>query len=132
MDSVRVKDYMVSQPVTVTESVTIAEAARLITDRKVSGLVVVDDDQNAVGMLSELDCLRTLLSERYNGQVLGAQPVSAVMTQPVTCCGPDADIISIAESMLKHKQRRRPVVQSNQLVGQITCRQLLGAMLNFG
>lgn len=132
MDSVRVKDYMVSQPVTVTESVTIAEAARLITEKKVSGLVVVDAEQNVVGMLSELDCLRTLLSERYNGQVLGGQQVSAVMTQPVTCCSPDVDIISIAESMLEHKQRRRPVVQNNQLVGQITCRQLLGAMLDFG
>jgi CBS domain-containing protein len=39
MDSVRIKDYMVSQPVTVLQSATIAEAAREITDHKVSGVV---------------------------------------------------------------------------------------------
>ena len=44
----------------------------------------------------------------------------------------DADIIGIAESMLANKQRRRPVVDQGKLVGQITCRQLLGALLDFG
>jgi hypothetical protein len=34
--------------------------------------------------------------------------------------------------MLANKQRRRPVVDQGQLVGQITCRQLLGALLDFG
>jgi|TARA_B110000305_G_C19433443_1_gene637510 CBS domain-containing protein len=132
MDSVRIKDYMVSQPVTVLQSATIAEAAREITDHKVSGVVVVNEAGAVVGMLSELDCLRNLLSEAYNGQAVGGESVARVMTTPVTTCEADADIISIAESMLANKQRRRPVVDQGQLVGQITCRQLLGALLDFG
>ena len=39
MVSVRVKDHMVSQPVTILQSATIAEAARAITEHKVSGVV---------------------------------------------------------------------------------------------
>ena len=131
MASVRVKEYMVSQPVTVLQSATIAEAARMITERKVSGVVVVDGSGAVVGMLSELDCLRNLLSEAYNGQAVGGESVALVMTTPVTMCAADADIISIAESMLEYKQRRRPVVDQGKLVGQITCRQLLGALLDF-
>ncbi len=132
MDSVRVRDYMVSQPVTVLQSATIAEAARAITEQKVSGVVVVTAEGVVVGMLSELDCLRNLLSEAYNGQAIGGEAVSLAMTTPVTTCEADADIISIAESMLTNKQRRRPVVDQGKLIGQITCRQLLGALLDFG
>ena len=132
MGSVRIKDYMVSQPVTVLHSATIAEAARAITNHKVSGVVVVNEAGAVVGMLSELDCLRNLLSEAYNGQAIGGEAVASAMTTPVTTCEPDADIISIAESMLANKQRRRPVVQQGKLAGQITCRQLLGALLDFG
>ena len=132
MTSVRIKDYMVSQPVTVLQSATIAEAARSIIEEKVSGVVVVNEAGVVVGMLSELDCLRNLLSEAYNGQAIGGEAVALAMTTPVTTCAADADIISIAESMLANKQRRRPVVDQGKLVGQITCRQLLGALLDFG
>ena len=132
MVSVRVKDHMVSQPVTILQSATIAEAARAITEHKVSGVVVVDDTGLVVGMLSELDCLRNLLSEAYNGQAFGGEAVALVMTTPVVTCAADVDIIGIAESMLANKQRRRPVVDQGKLVGQITCRQLLGALLDFG
>ncbi len=97
-----------------------------------SGVVVVNEAGGVVGMLSELDCLRNLLSEAYNGQAMGGEAVALVMTTPVTTCAADADIISIAESMLANKQRRRPVVDQGKLVGQITCRQLLGALLDFG
>lgn len=132
MTSVKIKDYMVSQPVTVLQSATIAEAARAIIEEKVSGVVVVNEGGVVVGMLSELDCLRNLLSEAYNGQAIGGEAVALAMTTPVTTCAADADIISIAESMLATKQRRRPVVDQGKLLGQITCRQLLGALLNFG
>ena len=132
MTSVRIKDYMVSQPVTVLQSATIAEAARSIIEEKVSGVVVVNEAGVVVGMLSELDCLRNLLSEAYNGQAIGGEAVALAMTTPVTTCAADADIISIAESMLSTKQRRRPVVDHGKLLGQITCRQLLGALLDFG
>jgi len=132
MTAVRIKDYMVSQPVTVLQSATIAETARMITEHKVSGVVVVNEAGVVVGMLSELDCLRNLLSEAYNGQAMGGEAVALAMTTPVTTCAADADIISIAESMLANKQRRRPVVDQGKLVGQITCRQLLGALLDFG
>ena len=132
MTSVKIKDYMVSQPVTVLQSATIAEAARAIIEEKVSGVVVVNEGGVVVGMLSELDCLRNLLSEAYNGQAIGGEAVALAMTTPVTTCAADADIISIAESMLATKQRRRPVVDQGKLLGQITCRQLLGALLDFG
>ena len=131
MKSIKVADYMVGKPVSVPETMTIAQAARVITDNKISGVIVIDAKGHATGMLSELDCLRSLLSEMYNGQSVGSDVVRTAMTTPVTAAGPDDDIVSVAESMLANKQRRRPVVNQGELVGQITCRQLLGALLDY-
>ena len=110
----------------------VAEAAKVIVENKVSGLIVVDQENSVIGMLSELDCLRSLLAEVYNQGQVGAAPVVSVMTTPVTTASLDGDIVSVAESMLSQKQRRRPVVNNGKLEGQVTCRQLLTAILEFG
>jgi len=34
--------------------------------------------------------------------------------------------------MLKHKHRRRPVIENGKLIGQVTCRQILSAIKDFG
>ena len=61
--SVELKDYMLTHPVTVRAEATMGEAIRLIIDNKISGLCVVDDSGRLVGILSELDCLRAMLSQ---------------------------------------------------------------------
>jgi len=132
MRSVKVSDHMVARPVTISHHSKVGEAARTIVENKVSGVVVVDESGQVVGMLSELDCLRSLLSEVYNQGGVGSAPVTSVMTTPVTTTTPEADIISVAESMLAQKQRRRPVVVDGELKGQLTCRQLLSAIMAFG
>ena len=132
MRSLRISDHMVTNPVTITSTATIGEAARTIIENKVSGVIVLNENNEVEGMLSELDCLRSLLSEIYNEGEVGKAPVTLEMTTPVTLNRPDEDIISVAQNMLDQKQRRRPIVEDGKLVGQVTCRQLLGALVAFG
>lgn len=127
--SILVRDYM-TKARTVNESVTISEAAKVILANKISGISVINDEGELVGMLSELDCLRSVV-EAYNGGVPGAAKVSDVMTRDVETNHPDEDIINVAASMLDHKHRRRPVVENGKLVGQLTCRIILGAIKDF-
>jgi CBS domain-containing protein len=128
-NSILVRDYM-TKARTVNQSVTIAEAAKEILASKISGISVVNDDGDLVGMLSELDCLRSVV-DAYNGGVPGAAKVADVMTREVETNSPDEDIINVAASMLDHKHRRRPVVENGKLVGQLTCRSILGAIKDF-
>jgi CBS domain-containing protein len=130
-NSVLVRDYM-TKPRTVNQNVSIAEAAQVIFDNKLSGIVVVDDEGALAGMLSELDCLDSIVDAAYNGDVPGAAKVAHVMTQKVETNHPDEDIINVAKSMLADKHRRRPVVEDGKLVGQLTCRIILGAIRDFG
>ena len=131
--SVDVNDYMVKRPVLVTPDTELFEAIHQILRHRVSGVAVIDDGRHPVGMLSELDCLRAILSGTYYGDELGAIRVADHMTSDVECVRAHADVIAVAKSMLNHKRRRRPVVnEHNELVGQITCRAILRCVKDFG
>ena len=129
--SVEVSQYMQHKPVTVMADMNIYDASRKILENKVSGVVVVDADNNLVGMLSELDSLRALITSVYNGADPGGALVKDIMTAEVEVNLPTDDIVSVATSMLDHKHRRRPIVVDGKLVGQLTCRQILGAIKDF-
>ena len=132
MRSLKISDHLITHPVKIASTATIGEAARTIIDNKVSGVIVVDENDEVEGMLSELDCLKSLLTEIYNEGQVGKELVTIEMSAPVTYNRPEEDIISVAQSMLDQKQRRRPVIDHGKLIGQITCRQLLSAIMAFG
>ena len=132
MRSLKISDHLITNPVKIASTATIGEAARTIIDNKVSGVIVVDENDEVEGMLSELDCLKSLLTEIYNEGQVGKELVTTEMSAPVTYNSPGEDIISVAQSMLDQKQRRRPVIDNGKLIGQITCRQLLSAIMAFG
>ncbi|MEX0942053.1 MAG: CBS domain-containing protein [Pseudomonadales bacterium] len=132
LKSIEVRHYMLKKPVSVKANMTIYEASHHILANKISGVVVVDDNNNLVGMLSELDCLRAIVNNVYNDGDPGASLVRDVMTREVEVNHPHDDIITVASSMLDHKHRRRPIVADGKLVGQLTCRQILKAVKDFG
>jgi CBS domain-containing protein len=123
---------MLTRPVLVTPETDIFEAIHQILVNKISGVTVVDDHHKPVGVLSELDCLRAILWATYHEEEVGVHPVKDHMSAPVETISPHESIIEVAQSMLEHKRRRRPVVDVHgRLVGQLTCRQLLRAIKEF-
>lgn len=128
--SVDLSDYMLTNPVSVRSDDNVFTAIELITSNKISGVCVVDGDNNLLGVLSEMDCLRAILGAAYNesGDV---GRVAEYMTSNVDCCDQHADVINVANDMLQKGHRRRPVVKDGKLVGQITCRQLLSVVSKF-
>ena len=130
LHSVNLRDYMLPHPATVHRDAPLSEAMDVITDNRISGLCVVDDAGNLVGILSELDCLRAILGAVYNKSGVGR--VSDYMASDnLVVAHPDEDIVDVAQDMLRNNKRRRPVVENGRLVGQITCRQLLKAVRAF-
>ncbi|MDX2369762.1 MAG: CBS domain-containing protein, partial [Colwellia sp.] len=101
----------------------------VIIDNKVSGVCVVDENKNLVGVLSEMDCLAAILKATYSE--VGVGLVSEYMTKDVIVANPKEDILNLAQDMVKTNQRRRPVVEDGKLVGQVSCRQLLAAVNKF-
>lgn len=130
LQSVDLRDYMLTNPVKVRDDDNLLDAIEAIVDNKISGVLVVDADGNLAGILSELDCLRASLGATYNEGGIG-QVKEYMTTTNLDIAHPGEDIVDIAQDMLQKKHRRRPVVENGKLVGQITCRQLLSAVKKF-
>jgi CBS domain-containing protein len=127
--SVELMDYVIPDPHTVSPDAKLFEAIDILLTHKISGLCVVDEQMQVVGILSEMDCLGAILKATYAGMDVGR--VSEYMTREVDCAHPGEDVVDVATDMLKKGQRRRPVVEDNKLLGQITCRRLLGMVKSF-
>lgn len=130
LHSVNLRDYMLPHPVKVKADTNILEAMQIIINHKISGLCVVDDAENLIGILSEMDCLRAVLSATYNKTSIG-HVREHMASDNLVVAHPDEDIVDVAQDMLTKNKRRRPVVENGKLIGQITCRQLLSAVMQF-
>ena len=130
LQSVNLRDYMLTNPVKVRADDNVLDAMQVIIDNKISGVCVVDADANLVGILSELDCLRAALSAIYNNSSVG-NVREYMASDNLVVAHPNEDIVDVAQDMLLKNKRRRPVVEDGKLIGQITCRQLLSAVKKF-
>ena len=130
LTSVNLRDYMLTNPVKVKAEDNVMDAMQVIIDNKISGVCVVDEEGNLVGILSELDCLRAVLGATYNKTGVG-KVREQMASDNLVVAHPDEDIVDVAQDMLLKNKRRRPVVENGKLVGQITCRQLLSAVKKF-
>ncbi|MGK0500907.1 MAG: CBS domain-containing protein [Oceanicoccus sp.] len=130
LKSVDLQDYMLHNPIKVKEDDNLLDAIDAIVAHKISGLCVVNDRGELIGVLSELDCLRAVLSSTYNESGIG-RVKEAMYCGEITVAKPGEDIVDVAQDMLNCSHRRRPVVKDGRLVGQITCRQILSAIKDF-
>jgi CBS domain-containing protein len=130
--SVDLKDYMLEKPITISPDSSLLEAVDLITGNRVSGLCVIGEDGTLLGILSELDCLRGILDATYSQGTVGLV-LEHMITENINSARISDNIVNVATDMLAKGQRRRPVVSdSNKLVGQITCRQILAGIRQLG
>jgi len=58
LSEMKVKDVMTAAPIRLSLDDTLEKAALVMLNEKISGLVIVDDEENLVGLLSESDVLR--------------------------------------------------------------------------
>ncbi len=127
MLSIDAKDHMTVAPVTLLPSTGIFDAIQALLDRKISGATVIDQDGNVVGVLSEMDCLRAILSGTYHGQVGGT--VADYMTSTVETVEGELSIMDVAQRLLDGNRRRFPIVKEGKFVGQYSCRSMLNAVV---
>lgn len=107
-------------------SMDVYHAIETLLNNRITGAAVVDDDGELVGILSERDCLKTLLHGAYNNMPLAQ--VGDYMTKDVETIPPTWDVVAAADFFHQHVYRRLLVVEDGKLVGQITRRDLLRAI----
>lgn len=110
---------------TAPSATTVAEAARLMKQRNVGALLVVDGGK-LVGVFTERDGLFRVLAAGLDGAVT---PLSAVMTENPRTISPDRSFAHALAFMHEGRFRHLPVTENDRLVGMISVRDALGPEL---
>ena len=138
-----VRDVMSKNIVSVREGSDIHEVSRLLSENRVSGLPVVDEESRVIGVLSEADLLhmagiekghsfrdilKHILGEPFPKHRVGSI-VRDIMTSPAITTAPDADIREAAAILDEKRIKRLPVVdENNRLIGIISRGDILKAL----
>ena len=97
--------------------ITVAEAAKRLTDAEVGALVVCDGERRIRGIVSERDIVRGLTRR---GAAVLAEPVESVMTRDVHTCDPQETVSRAMAQMTRFRYRHLPVVERGELMGIIS------------
>jgi len=104
---------------------TVFEALRLMADKDVGALLIVDGS-TPVGMLSERDYARKVVLEGRSS--LDTQ-VRTVMTTPLTRCPPSHTVESAMALMTRNRVRHLPVMDQGRLLGMVSIGDLVKATI---
>jgi CBS domain-containing protein len=139
---------MTRNVISIDPNATVLQAARLMLQHHISGLPVIDQDGNLVGVLSEGDFLRRreTRTERHRSRWLEflmgpgrmaaeyshshGSKVSEVMTAEVQTVDEATPIEDIVDLMERKRIKRAPVLCGGQVVGIVTRSNLMHAMVS--
>lgn len=121
-----VKDRMTSDPVTVTPDTSFPEALRIIKERGIRHLPVVDEQRKLIGVVARTDLLHASPSMAVPSNVFEMSYLLAnlhlreVMSSPPITVLEDAPLEEAARVMVEKKIGCLPVMRDETLVGMIT------------
>jgi CBS domain-containing protein len=102
---------------TIAPSATLAEAAQVLSVRRIGALVVSDGDDRIDGILSERDIVRQLAEW---GPAALELAVSSAMTADVFTCAKTDSVDSLMGMMTEHRIRHLPVEEEGLLAGLVS------------
>lgn len=129
-----VRERMTSNPVTIEPNAAFPEALKLLRDKKIRRLPVIDKTGALVGIVVEKDLLyaapssATTLSVFEMNYLLSQLLVKDIMTKKVIAVGEDCPLEEAARIMVDKKIGSLPIVRENKLVGIITETDIFRAM----
>ncbi|MBF7052094.1 CBS domain-containing protein [Halomonas sp. KAO] len=122
-----VREIMSRDCYRVTDRTSVATLAHGLALHRLPGAPVVDGNDLLIGFISEQDVMGKVLESAY----LNDEPplVSDLMRHEVLTVSPTKSITDLAQEMLGNKPKVYPVVEQNRLVGIVTRRDVLDAIL---
>ena len=112
----QVKDIMSKDLVTISKERSALEAAKIMTDKGVSSLIVLSGDQ-PVGIVTERDFIKKICLKELQ---LSEVQIGNIMSKIRTYATPDTSIEVAVQRMINNRIRRLPIIDNDKLVGIVT------------
>jgi len=123
----QVKDVMVTNLITIEARNTAKKAAELMDKHDIGCLIVVNNG-NPIGIVTERDMLsRVLLPKRD----LTRTKVSNIMSAPLIASNPQTDIREAVRLMNERRIKKLPVIEDGQLIGLVSLTDITRSLAYF-
>jgi CBS domain-containing protein len=116
---------VMSKPVRTVKPDENLNAVLAVMDKEGVGSVVVVDGENPIGIITERDIIRQILT----GTEMLQESVRQAMSKPLITGVPDVPVQDAVDLMVEKKIRHLPVVEGGRLVGIVTDRDLMRSVL---
>lgn len=111
-----VHQLMNKNVVTIDDKQNVYEAAKLMADKDIGTLIVIDNGK-PIGIITERDLVKRICAKDLKASDI---MIKDIMSKPLITIQPNAPIELAATLMAESKIRRLPVVKDDELVGIIT------------
>jgi CBS domain-containing protein len=133
----KIKEVMIPDLTSVSADTPIKEAVKIMSQQRMVGLPVVDNDQNVIGIITENDIAKAFLPSYYKelqnpsfipdfnqfsqqAKKIAHLPVKEFMTTTVYSLEEDTSRTQAADLLFRKNLRIVPVVRKGKLVGILT------------
>jgi CBS domain-containing protein len=113
---VKLSEIMTPGVVTSAPDADAGTVARLMRDHRVGSVVIVDQGEAPVAMITDRDLAMRVFAEGVGTEA----PVGEHASRPLVCGEPEMELDEAAALMVQHRVRRLPVVEGARLVGIVT------------
>ncbi len=117
----KLKEIMVKNLITATPFTPVSIIVKVLIEKRISGMPVVNKKGQLVGIVSEKDMLRVLADEGSGDGKIAVD----YMTKDVISYGPEDDVKEVCEYFVNHSIRRVPVLDGEKLVGIVSRRDIM-------
>lgn len=104
----------------------VREAVALMNRKNVGAVLIMNPDDELLGVFTERDVLRRVLEDRLDPDVTRLE---AVMTRKVYWIGPEGTVDEAMTLVNEHNVRHLPVMDQSQVLGMISVRDLTAAVV---
>lgn len=112
--------------VTLQPGLTLGEAAKLLSEKRIGAVVVSPDGSKVAGILSERDIVRVI---GQRGAAALSDSVDSVMTRNVFGCSPEDNADLVLQTMTQKRFRHLPVMDGDKMIALISIGDVVAARL---
>jgi CBS domain-containing protein len=117
------RDIMTENVVTILPSCSVGSAIEQLIHEQISGLPVVDENDQLVGIVTEFALLATAYDESITNESVDKHMTTDVLTVDI-----DDAVRKVADLFIVHRVRRVPVMEKGRIAGLISRRDVLKAV----
>ena len=118
-----VKNCTLIKPLSCKKETSVVEAAKILKENKQRRIIVVDENEFPIGIISTTDISNRFVAENKNTSKLMAQDI---MTVPIhLTCDFNDNLNGIFKKMVEHESFSCPVIKDNRLYGVLTYAELI-------